>query len=87
MELPQHGRRVQRTGRNCFDVLRTPKYNKPLGKVKEYLKPGGSLHGRRGRGYFSAFSRADSRDLYREAVFSCKTPFWIALSSADTVSR
>jgi len=37
--------------------------------------------------YLSAVNRFDSRDLYREAVFSCKTPFWIALSSADTVSR
>jgi hypothetical protein len=25
--------------------------------------------------YFSAFSRALSRDLYRAAVFSCRTPF------------
>jgi hypothetical protein len=63
MELPQHGRRFQRTGRNCFDVLRTPKYNKPLGEVKKYLQPGGYVHGTSGRGYFSAFSRADSRDL------------------------
>ena len=37
--------------------------------------------------YFNAFKRAERRDLYREAVFWCNTPFWIALSSADTVSR
>ena len=37
--------------------------------------------------YFSAPNRADSRDLYREAVFSCRMPFWIALSSNDTVCR
>ena len=37
--------------------------------------------------YFSALSRAASRDLYREAVFPCRIPFWIALSSADTVCR
>jgi len=37
--------------------------------------------------YFRALSRADKRDLYREAVFSCKTPFWMALSKLETVSR
>src|SRR5664279_867753 len=35
--------------------------------------------------YFKALKRLPRRDLYREAVFSCSTPFWIALSSADTV--
>src|SRR5713226_6473798 len=35
-ELPQRGRRVRPgPGRDCFNVLRTAKYNKPLGKVKK----------------------------------------------------
>lgn len=34
-----------------------------------------------------AVTRAFRRDLYRDAVFSCSTPFWIALSSAETVCR
>ena len=35
----------------------------------------------------SAFNRAFSRLLYRDAVLSCKIPFCTLLSSADTVSR
>ncbi len=35
--------------------------------------------------YFNALRRAFRRDLYRAAVFSCSTPFWIALSKADVV--
>src|SRR5271168_2128916 len=38
-ELPQRGRKFDRTGRNCFDVLRTPKYNKALEQVKDNLQP------------------------------------------------
>ena len=37
--------------------------------------------------YFIAATRALRRDLYREAVFSCSVPFWIALSRAETVFR
>ena|ERR1700722_1013670 len=37
-ELPQRGRKFDRTGRNCFDVLRTPKYNKLLEQVKDNLQ-------------------------------------------------
>jgi hypothetical protein len=37
--------------------------------------------------YFNAFNRALKRDLYRPAVFLCNTPFWMALSRAETVWR
>ena len=45
-EMPQRGRRFVRTGRNCFHVLRTPKYNKPLGKVKKNLQAAVTLRHR-----------------------------------------
>jgi hypothetical protein len=44
----------------------TAKYNKPLEKVKKNLGrgfPAGNLPGTRFSAYFSAFSRADRRDL------------------------
>jgi hypothetical protein len=41
----------------------------------------------RANSYFIAPTRTPSRDLYRAAVFSCSVPFWIALSSAETVAR
>src|ERR1700722_9991456 len=37
-ELPQRGRKFDRTGRNCFDVLRTAKYSKPSQQVKHNLQ-------------------------------------------------
>src|SRR5215470_6261080 len=37
--------------------------------------------------YFIAATCALRRDLYREAVFSCSVPFWMALSRAETVLR
>ena len=37
--------------------------------------------------YFIAVTRLPSRDLYLAAVFPCSVPFWIALSSAETVWR
>src|SRR5258706_1516049 len=37
--------------------------------------------------YFIAPTRLPSRDLYLAAVFPCSVPFWIALSSAETVWR
>src|ERR1039458_3072883 len=62
------GGRFRRTGRSCFDVLRTPKYNKPLGKVKNYLLPPGTFPGTccnaYSRAYFSAFSRAEKVIAY-----------------------
>ena len=56
---------------NGFNVLRTPKYNKPLGKVKNNFRYSRRIgyHPRyrwttgSPTPYFSAFSRADSRDL------------------------
>ena len=58
-------------------------YNKPVGAVKNNFRPGiDPLDA-----YLSALSRVERRDLYREAVFSCRTPFLVALSSVETVSR
>jgi hypothetical protein len=37
--------------------------------------------------YFIAMTRLPRRDLYRLAVFSCSVPFWMALSSTETVVR
>jgi len=76
------GRRSIQTAQETRS-LRNAKYNKLLGEVKQNFCPSRGA----APAYFKAFKRADRRDLYREAVFSCNTPFWIALSSAETVCR
>ena len=64
------GRRFVGTGKIRSCVQRTSKYNKRLGMVKNNLQrnspPGGKLSGTCFNpyfSYFSAFSRADKRDL------------------------
>jgi hypothetical protein len=68
-----------------------PKYSKPQKPVKNYFQPTDNpvdtRLGPRLKAYFSAIKRADRRDLYRDAVFSCSMPFLVALSSVETVSR
>lgn len=63
------GRRFVRTGQNFPYVLGTNQYSKPSEPVK--YKSGGGPNCL----YFSALKRFDRRDLYREAVFSWRTPF------------
>ncbi len=70
-ELPRAGGGPSGPAENGTNVLRTPKYNKPQGKVKHNFRQNfpnritipvqGTI--RFPTPYFNAFSRADSRDL------------------------
>ena len=58
----------------------------PKCKRQTLLRPA-VYNSRLGVAYFIAVTRLPSRDLYCAAVFPCSVPFWIVLSSAETVSR
>src|SRR6267154_4149263 len=77
------GRRFVRTAKTTCMSQEHVSLANPSGRSRGNFSPGVAAS----PPYFSALKRLDRRDLYRDAVFSCKTPFWIALSSADTVSR
>jgi hypothetical protein len=74
---------VRQDGQNYLYVRGTFQFS----KSSEQVKGNFSTRPEPFRAYFNALNRFERRDLYRDAVFSCRTPFRIALSSADTVVR
>jgi hypothetical protein len=62
---------VRQDGQNYLYVRGTHKCSKSPRQVKNKF----TLLSKPAEVYFSALKRFDRRDLYRDAVFSCRTPF------------